>query len=344
MTVARGQKATSKTPGRARGIVKLRAGKRGSETIATDDQHSPIGQEGGRVPRARSIRLAVMLQVSLTGSYNSTLVVTPLLSSPPATRTSAFCTNVAVCVVRASVRFALVDQRPVDGSKTSTLERKAPEAPVPPATMTMPLFNRVAVWPKRPMDRLPVLLNVSLAGSNSSATTEGTLLLSSPPRSEPDHSPISWLVLMPAGDEVTGAHPDAGRGIVYFRTRKNVGVIVNAASDQDPATLQPSDGVLGASDSKTSRATPRPICRVIKLGARNRSGVRAAGDNHSPVKQQLRSMVEAWGRKMAVTLKTPDPPAHCSTGARAKSRIAPRLDGKRVKRRGGLLMIPLPCR
>src|SRR5256885_1020854 len=71
-------------------------------------------------------------------------------------RKSRYCQRTKVCAssIGLETRFEL-------GSYSSAVLP-------PPATRTLPLSSRVAVWKRRPLLRLPVLLHVPVAGSYNS--------------------------------------------------------------------------------------------------------------------------------------------------------------------------------
>ena len=72
-------------------------------------------------------------------------------------------------------------QVPVAVSYSSALTELVPLLSNPPATSVVPLDNKVAVCPGRPVLRLPVATQVPLAESYSSALAEALPLLSNPP-------------------------------------------------------------------------------------------------------------------------------------------------------------------
>src|SRR5205807_2568816 len=105
----------------------------------------------------------------------------PLISAPAATSTMPLVSNVALCKSRAVLRLPVKVQVPLSGSYSSALaiggEGKVISSA--PATCTMPLGNNVAVFADRPLFRLPVTVQVPVAGSYSSALGRAPLL--SPP-------------------------------------------------------------------------------------------------------------------------------------------------------------------
>src|SRR5215813_13178761 len=90
-------------------------------------------------------------------------------SVPPVRSTKPLLSNVAVCDARAVTGPPVARNAPVTGSKSSAersaVGRGSVEEEYPPATNTVPLFNRVAVCEERATNMLPVEENVPRAGS-----------------------------------------------------------------------------------------------------------------------------------------------------------------------------------
>jgi hypothetical protein len=89
------------------------------------------------------LRFPVNIQVPLVGLYSSA-VGEALKGPPPATRTIPLGSKVAVCSWRAVLRLPVAVQLPLAGLYSSALA-KVPLTPVPAATNTSPLGNKVAV-------------------------------------------------------------------------------------------------------------------------------------------------------------------------------------------------------
>ena len=141
----------------------------------------------------------------MAGSYTSAVASrVPLLSRPPATSTSPFCSKVAVCSLRAVVIDPVGVQVPVAGLYSSAVARR-PLVPPPPATSTSPFCSSVAVKCAADMDPVTVHDPVAaLAGPvpvTSVATTSPSRITAAvaarPPRRGRVAPPITIIRVTP---------------------------------------------------------------------------------------------------------------------------------------------------
>ena len=109
-----------------------------------------------------------------TSSYSSAVANTELDlgSKPPATRTVAEFSNVAVCWVRAEFKPPVVVKVPVPGSYNSAVVAVVEPLVLMPAISTIPLLSRVAVWSARGSFIAPVGVKVAVVELYNSAVAE----------------------------------------------------------------------------------------------------------------------------------------------------------------------------
>ena len=96
--------------------------------------------------------------VGVESLYSSALALMVGKPIPPTASTIPSGSNVAVCRALALLRVLVTFQAPLAGSYSSAFAKAKPLESNPPATSVIPLDNKLAVSPERPVLRLPVAL------------------------------------------------------------------------------------------------------------------------------------------------------------------------------------------